>query len=424
LPKSPRRWRFPVAIFATLVVIDLMSFFAYRALFGRWLDFGSEYEAELSLSAPRQWQTPSGYQPATRLEEKGLTLHPYLGFVVAPDSYERPSGFHNDEYGFSTAAPLIQPAAPNHYNVLILGGSLAYYTSARAGDVLRSALSRLPALKGKTIEISTAALGGYKEPQQLLTVAYLLSLGAHFDLIVNLDGFNDIALSPTEQRANDVFPFYPREWNFFTSEMSDSHRLQQLGALVAARERRRFWAALISESWIRHSSTATVLWKLYDRRLAADIIRKHSEVEASGVGHSYLRQGPERHYQSDDAMYNDLAEVWKRSSLQIHHLAIAAGARYVHILQPNQYDLGAKPISPAERAIAVNEHSPYRIHVERGYDYLRRAGRQLAQSGVAFHDLTQIFRNEKQVLYEDDCCHLNLEGSRRLAAAIGALIAE
>lgn len=36
--------------------------------------------------------------------------------------------------------------------------------------------------------------GGWKQPQQLLALNYFLSLGQRFDVIVNLDGFNEIAL--------------------------------------------------------------------------------------------------------------------------------------------------------------------------------------------------------------------------------------
>ena len=54
----------------------------------------------------------------------------------------------------------------------------------------RAALERLPAFEGKRVEIVCTALGGYKQPQQLFSLMYFLALGGHFDVWVNLDGFN------------------------------------------------------------------------------------------------------------------------------------------------------------------------------------------------------------------------------------------
>ena len=39
------------------------------------------------------------------------------------------------------------------------------------------------------------ALFGYKQPQQLTTLAYLMSIGGQFDLVLNIDGFNEVAAS-------------------------------------------------------------------------------------------------------------------------------------------------------------------------------------------------------------------------------------
>ena len=36
---------------------------------------------------------------------------------------------------------------------------------------------------------------GYKQPQQLLVLSYFLSIGQQFDLVVNIDGFNEVTLS-------------------------------------------------------------------------------------------------------------------------------------------------------------------------------------------------------------------------------------
>ena len=46
---------------------------------------------------------------------------------------------------------------------------------------------------------------GYKQPQQLLILSYFLSIGQSFDVVVNIDGFNEVAMSPlNDARGLDI----------------------------------------------------------------------------------------------------------------------------------------------------------------------------------------------------------------------------
>ena len=100
------------------------------------------------------------------------------------------------------------------------------------------------------------------------------------------------------------------------------------------------------------------------------------------------------------------------------NLCEANGAKYFHFLQPNQYVEGSKPMSAAEKQRAVNANSPYKKAVARGYSDLARAGRELQTAGVNFTDLTMIYSGNEQLLYVDDCCHTNTEGSDIVAQRI------
>ena len=99
------------------------------------------------------------------------------------------------------------------------------------------------------------------------------------------------------------------------------------------------------------------------------------------------------------------------------------GIPYFHFLQPNQYVPGAKPMGAEERRIAVREDSPMRLPIERGYARLREAGAALAAEGVAFTDLSEVFRSVHERVYLDDCCHLDALGNRLLGAAVGRAMA-
>ncbi|NJL27620.1 MAG: hypothetical protein HC897_06830 [Thermoanaerobaculia bacterium] len=99
-------------------------------------------------------------------------------------------------------------------------------------------------------------------------------------------------------------------------------------------------------------------------------------------------------------------------------LAEAHGVRYLHFLQPNQYVEGSKPLSEAEKASAFDPASDWCQGVQGGYPLLQAKGRELKEEGIAFEDLTEIFKTQEGTLYRDTCCHLGLEGNRLLARAV------
>ena len=133
----------------------------------------------------------------------------------------------------------------------------------------------------------------------------------------------------------------------------------------------------------------------------------------------YFVAGPARDHLPTEELVPECVDVWRRCSLQLQALCDAHGIRYLHCLQPNQYDPGSKPLSATEQESAWDAEGPYRPVIEAGYPRLREAGEELQGLGVAFHDLSDAFREAKETLYVDNCCHFNGEGNRILADAIG-----
>lgn len=76
----------------------------------------------------------------------------------------------------------------------IFGGSVARQCCDQGAPRLAALLEWSPRFAGR--EVVPLCLGheGYKQPEQLLVLAYLLSLGQQFDLVINIDGFNEVAL--------------------------------------------------------------------------------------------------------------------------------------------------------------------------------------------------------------------------------------
>ncbi len=109
-------------------------------------------------------------------------------------------------------------------------------------------------------------------------------------------------------------------------------------------------------------------------------------------------------------VYRDLAQIWVESSRQMANLSRANDIHYYHFLQPNQYLAGSKPMGPEEKKIALQPLHQYRIPATDGYPFLREAGEELNQQNVPYFDLTQVFADNPEILYIDDCCHLNQQG--------------
>ena len=63
-----------------------------------------------------------------------------------------------------------------------------------------------------------------------------------------------------------------------------------------------------------------------------------------------------------------------------------------------------------EQRIALNDQHPYSVGTNLGYSELIRHGQWLRQNGVSFHDLTRLFADNDEILYSDQCCHLNTRG--------------
>jgi hypothetical protein len=389
----------------------------YRGVTGRWFHYRDGFDQLAETAKHGEAANPAS------AAGRGIVLHPYLGYVYSPESPETlPDHFHFDELGFRTAEAVVAPRSADRFHVAILGGSVAHWLSVFREGLLEE-LARAPELQGRRVVVSTLAIGAYKQPQQVLSLAYLMALGAHYDAVINLDGFNEVALPAPEETGDSRFPFYPTQWSLMTASLTDEQRLARVGEIVRVRVRRRETAAWLLQSWLRYSVTAELLWTVADRSWGREIYH-HSARLGWDTGQGYLQNGPVNPYKDSLSLARASVEVWKNASLEIDHLARADGAIYLHVLQPNQYDLGSKPLSDEERRVALNPRLPFAKAVPLAYPMLRAAGSELKRRGVDFQDLSQIFRDQRSTFYFDECCHLNRDGNQVLGRVIGRLVGQ
>lgn len=331
------------------------------------------------------------------------TIHPYLGFVRDPDKTPDTSFL-----GF--------PGAPGNpfkrYNnrltrLAIFGGSFAEGVS----NTERSNMIKKLKKKGINTEIFTFALGGYKQPQQLMSLVYLLSHGAKFDIVLNIDGFNEVALPQAENLPKGVNPFYPRDWYFRTIQINDQNSLRIMGRVLIWSDERRQWA-----KWFENLSSLSILsniiWKTRDRILERKIWNAINQMRLSEpeLKNRFIVTGPEFEFHTTEDLYVKIAEHWKACSLLMNAVCVSHGISYIHMLQPNQYFESGKVLTLEERTSAYRADHPYRPGVVKGYPKLLEQSGNLLERGIDFHDLTMIYNETNQTIYKDDCCHPNKLG--------------
>jgi hypothetical protein len=370
-------------------------------------------------------------------------IHPFLGFVLDPAINQTE---HRREHGEIEISDLgfYQPPGPptprtgDELRIGVFGGSAAFLFAFNSRQHLVDEISRRVDTKGRRVVVDCFALGGYKQPQQLLTLAYLRALGEHFDVVVNLDGFNEVALTVAENLPAGVHPSYPRGWERRVAGLPEPEAQALAAAIVQSREEREARAARFSRPLLRYSLTANLVWRAGDRavqRRTAGLERRLETLRTAKSATGFKALGPpyrasglpprDRLQTGNDRgpLYREIARIWKESSLQMHQLCEADGSLYLHLLQPNQYVPDSKPMGREERRVALQEDSPYRTPVVEGYPLLVEAGEELRRRGVRFHDVSRLFKDHPEPLYMDTCCHFNRKGNEILADEVVKLIA-
>ncbi len=361
---------------------------------------------------------------------KLFALHPYLGYVF-DDNFEREprldvGGPDAIDYGFSLAEKgVFHTPVERTLVTVITGGSVAFNVGRRFGDHISTVVQTGLSDEYDRVIVVNAAIPGFHQPQQLLLLNYLWTLGAHFDVVINLDGFNEIALAPEENLSTGVAGFFPYAWYFKVADAGPDTRLGFAELAQSERQRRRLAAFFQKNPW-KYSNTASVLWSFLNGRLIDQMIEVEAELarQRSTDSPRLMVSGPRTEYRDRAEVLQHMAEIWWRASIQLHNASETVGARYYHFLQPNQYVPDSKPMTEDERSSTVNWELAVSPYVLEGYPLLFAYGRQLREEGIQFHDLSMLFESTTEPTYIDDCCHYTSKGDQMVAQAIGDAIVD
>ena len=326
--------------------------------------------------------------------------HPFFGFGVKDNFYSEKS--LNNEPLFVNNLQTIDETSK--IKILILGGSVAKHLSLNNSDdviefngkkisktnIFQETINSF--YSTNRFQIYNASIDGGKQPQQLFKLYYLNLVDHKFDVIINLDGFNEIALTLSENYLINDHLIYPRNYSRLISTFNSNFECVRN---LNKRVNRYLYLPLLE------------LYDLY-------FIRKcHFTLEGQNIN-SGTRFSEITNYQKikfEEALKIS-KKIWKLSSEKIYDFSKQNKNLYIHVIQPNLYLKNSKILTNNERKLL--SYPKYGDIISKYYDGLSILDLKI-ENGL---DLRYFFKNNNKDLYRDYCCHLNNLGMHLISLEI------
>jgi hypothetical protein len=409
-----------IILLVTLLLLEFCSWLFFESFTEQAFDFDSQSrQRKIRITELEQKLSPQKNH-ANML----FRFHPFLGYSGVPGA--RPWG--NKAPPFNDYGMLSTSNHPYPYEkregdlvIAILGGSVAEIFANQAESHFQRFAEEEHDFHGRIVFINLAA-GGYKQPQQLFHLQLSILSGFQFDIVLNLDGFNDLALAQ-QNLSLSVNPLYPSFQHFALmaklSDAPDRQTVKDLNTFHNLLTREISLLRLVESTPFRHSPFFSLLGAIGSKHYKTKISQTQyslttnaqTNITSSFTGPPLTNQTPKTP-----------VIVWQEASRQMHAIANQVGLTYVHALQPNQYLEGSKPLSKLEKEIAYNPDHPWGMIIKSEYASMKKAGYELQNEGIPFHDLTDIFAGNNEDLYVDDCCHIGERGNEILAQTLAGIV--
>lgn len=336
-------------------------------------------------------------------------LHPYFGFICPPAYADLP----------------FKRTSKDQFIIGIFGGSVArrFYMYEVVHHVLANALQPLPQFQGKEIVILKFANPAHKQPQQLLTLSYYLSIGQELDMVINIDGFNELAVSYLNDKAGVevsmpngivVAPLI----SLANKEMAPEDLALSLEVLqlkknvkqTANRLRRCRLSTAYMLRWIQ----ARHFLNQYLAKSERLNQMKRQEGKDSLV---YLKRV--ENPLGDPEVFERTLDVWRNSSVAMNDLLAARKIPYFEFIQPNQYYATRRQFSAEEEKIAFHDASPFKEPTIKGYPRLLARIDSVRDAGVIVFNAVNVFDETPDIVYMDSCCHYSDKGNEVFSRYVG-----
>jgi len=356
----------------------------------------------------------AGRQP-TQLTNK--RFHPFFGYTYKENSKD------TNNYGFSCPYDYpLEKENKNWYIIGIFGGSAADLFYREGTEQLTAKLKSHPYFADKDIIYLNYAMGGYKQPQQLQILTYFLSIGQQLDMVINIDGFNEVIFCFNNNRLNLDIAMPSGQHFLPMRDLIESQVLtdKKLESIWKIRQYKRDLQGLqdtrantpFASIYLVLSAYNNHLYKKYRKEiLHFDSLIKPAQVKDSIINIKYTPALRDEHL-----LLSKIVSLWSDCSIIMSRTldALNGEGRYFHFLQPNQY-YSKKIFTPEEQKMALDPQGPYSFLVKKGYPVLHQEIEVLRKKNINAYSAVEIFDKVKETVYIDNCCHFNQLGNQLLA---------
>lgn len=421
-----------VNLVLTLVLVEAASVVSY------FMFYDSLFYTRSTSSTGDRYRPPAPERKLSKI------FHPYLGLINPPgqpieprasDAYltqlfgETDPGswksLQSNDYGFFSHLDYPYRPAPDEFVVVVLGGSVAQYFALQGGERLGKKLQAADATEGKRPVVLNMAQGGMKAPQQLHVLTHFLTLGQPMDLVINIDGHNEVAAS-VENHADGIHISMPSSTrllpliSLIEVTTNDRESLTLFGEIE--RQRRRMERADVQQRGAVFASAYWFHW-LSSQRVQNQINRLLDRLDAKPGQSELVYVDAASGALATEDLYESIAALWSESSLMAHQILSARKIPYVHVLQPSQY-VTNHPFTAEERMYALDPDDAANHAVREGIPHLLERMDYLREHNVSVMSALDIFDEEIETVFADTCCHLNRRGNEFLVDEIARFCVE
>lgn len=305
---------------------------------------------------------------------------------------------------------------PNDFVVFVFGSSIAaaVVSAPRGSPRLRDNLQKLAQLKGKNVVVYSMTQGPQKQPQQLIELAFLLALGQHIDLVLNVGGTVEFT-SGLHNFESGIDPIFPHAGmlralgqDFAAVDSSSADYYESKLRLFRARAGVQLYSKLVAESssGLGYLKNRFILG-YYSRNFVSDL--------------AYYERTIARKSNSDDLMSLDMSvsvtkdnvmdaifENWLRCSDMMKLLANSNGAAFLDIVHPNPY-YSKKKLTQSEQATMDLPETYYLPRgAAAGYRLIEQRADMLKSRNIV--NALTLFDDVPETVYEDSTGHFNRFG--------------
>ncbi len=357
-----------------------------------------------------------------RLDESIVErLHPFFGYVLKQGAFpnEKLKLKVNKEGFYSRYEYPFIKTNKKQFIIGIFGGSVAnnFAVDEYITQRLSKKLQSYPEFADREIVVLNFGNGGYKQPQQLLILNYFLALGQELDLVINIDGFNEVALSNLNNKAQLEIGMPSVQHIQPLTSLASNVSPEVMSAIVQINDNKKQLKASIDKLQtcqiaLCHAVTSLRVKQLVNNYQQA-IVKYDAQVKQSNsdTANSSIVYIPKADsVLPDAAAYDKMASLWYESSIGMNQILSSRNIKYFHFIQPNQYYPTKRAFTAKEKEIAISKDSPYIEGVTKGYPVLLSKVDDLQKAGVNVFSAVNILDNTKETVYKDACCHYNAAG--------------